>query len=156
MKTNIIFIIILLININTVYSLNEEWYFNNLFIQYINPSGATLTDLQVSIIESIRFTEINSNNTSDYFKKASVRMIDENDIIRTYNCIYLDMGNVINLHIDIGIREISITLNIIRYTNGNIWYSYLLSKDLDEGIINSVSENDNEYLNLIGIIRRNR
>jgi hypothetical protein len=145
-----------IINFNA-YSLNEEWQFNNLFFQLVKPGNITFQDFQYNIIENIHFTETRVYDVNSEIKKASINMMAENDTTRTFECNYLDMGNIISLQINTDDnKKINIILNVIKYSNGNIWYSYSISSDIQYGRIRGISENDIEYANYIGIIRRIR
>ena len=138
------------------YGLNEQWYFNNQFMQFIEPGNITLQNFQYNIVESIRFTETRAFTTSPQIKKATIRMMDDNDITRIYDCNYLDMGDIIMLQIFKGNEIIDLKLYIVRMANNNIWYSYSVSLDIENGIVKGINENDTKYINYIGMVRINR
>lgn len=149
-----VLIILFVTVISRSYCLNEQWYFNNLFMQLIQPGNITFQNFPYNIIESIQFTETIAFATSPQIKRASIRMMDENDITRTYDCNYLDMGNIITLQIFVSNDIIDLILYIVRISN-NIWYSYTVSLDIEKGIVKGIKENETQYINYIGIIRRN-
>ena len=150
-----VFLIMFLIIIFKTHGLNEQWVLNNQFMQFVRPGNITFQNFPYNIIESIRFTDINAFSGNSQIKRASIRMMDENDITRTYECNYLDMGDIILLQIFKENETIDLILNIVQFTNNNIWYSFSVSIDIENGFVRGINENDNQYINYIGTIRRN-
>ena len=137
------------------YGLSEQWIFNNQFMQFVEPGKISLQDFKYNIIESIQFTETRDFGTDQHVKKAIIKMMDENDITRTYNCNYLDMVEIILLQIYKGSETIELILYIVRFAKDNVWYSFSISLDIENGFVRGINENNNRYINYIGIVKRN-
>ena len=148
------FLTILLCSFQSLHSLDGKWEFRNLFFQLIEPGNITFQNFQYNVIEYIIFTETSVYTSGQEIKKATINMMADGDINKTYECNYMDMGSLILLQINTEHGLLDIVLYIVNNEENIIWYSFSMSIELEQGRVRGKNENDTKYLNFIGVMTR--
>jgi len=149
-----VFILLFVCLCFNLFSIEGAWELNNFFMLTIH-DGKIGSFQPIQLTPIVRFNILNDRNKTNF---VSVRIvIRNNNYEKAINTTCFDNSNdkmpVIYFYIEEH-NDLFLELNLVKVDNNKYWYSFNIKYDEETDKYLSVQDDNNNYLNFIGIMQK--